>query len=196
MSGDLADEDLVRIVQADPTSERARVAAGTLFGRYHRQTYLWCYRMVKDHDTAMDVAQDAMLDALRGLPSFEARSRFSSWMFTVARRRCLTALRRRSLVRDEDADPDALGSRGPGPEAELLEKEGERAFERLLLEHLEPLEQDAIWMRCVEELPVDEITRLLRLEGASGARGVLQSARRKLRQALERRARRESGEAS
>jgi hypothetical protein len=38
---------------------------------------------------------------------------------------------------------------------------------------------------------VDEITQVLKLEGASGARGVLQAARRKLRSALERKQRRE-----
>ena len=45
-------------------------------------------------------------------------------------------------------------------------------------------EQEAIYLRCFERLPVDEITSLLSITGASGARGLLQSARRKLRAAL------------
>jgi hypothetical protein len=34
-------------------------------------------------------------------------------------------------------------------------------------------------------LPLEEITRMLAIEAASGARGVLQQARRKLRRALD-----------
>jgi DNA-directed RNA polymerase specialized sigma24 family protein len=38
-------------------------------------------------------------------------------------------------------------------------------------------------------MPVDEITALLGVSGASGARGLLQRARRKLRAAMDRRGR-------
>ena len=48
-------------------------------------------------------------------------------------------------------------------------------------------EKDALWMRCFEALPVDVITRQLDITGATGARAVLQKARRKLRRALEER---------
>jgi len=49
---------------------------------------------------------------------------------------------------------------------------------------LTPLERQALWLRANEGLQVDEITHLLGLDGASGARSILQSARRKLRLAL------------
>jgi DNA-directed RNA polymerase specialized sigma24 family protein len=52
---------------------------------------------------------------------------------------------------------------------------------------LEPQEQQAIWLRCVERMPVDDVTRILGVDGSSGARAVLQRARRKLRAAIERR---------
>jgi hypothetical protein len=41
-------------------------------------------------------------------------------------------------------------------------------------------------LRCFERMPVDRITETLCLENASGARGLLQTARRKLRAELER----------
>ena len=47
-------------------------------------------------------------------------------------------------------------------------------------------ERQAIVMRCFERVPVGDITDALRIEGASGARGLLQTARRKLRAVLER----------
>ena len=49
---------------------------------------------------------------------------------------------------------------------------------------LSPLDQQVLWLRCVEKMPVDGITRLLDIREASGARAVLQRARRHLRAAL------------
>jgi len=184
--GGVTDEELVRRFHADPDGVAGRAAAGQLLRRYTDRIYRWCFRMVHEREAALDLSQDALLDAWRGLPAFEGRARFSSWLFTIVRHRCLTALRPRLMRRDEDIAPDELWAPGDRPEQEWIAREGEAALERLITEHLEPIEQEAIWMRCVEGLPVDEITRMLRLTSASGARGLLQSARRKLRAALER----------
>ena len=50
-------------------------------------------------------------------------------------------------------------------------------------DELEPQEQEALWLRCFEGLSVDAITEVLAVREASGARAVLQRARRKLRAA-------------
>jgi DNA-directed RNA polymerase specialized sigma24 family protein len=60
-------------------------------------------------------------------------------------------------------------------------------MDALLRDTLSPLEQEAIWLRCFERLAVGDVTRILGLTHASGARSVLQSAREKLRAALARR---------
>ena len=57
---------------------------------------------------------------------------------------------------------------------------------RIIRDELAPEEQQAIWLRCVERMPLDEVTRVMKLDGASGARAVLQRARRKIRAAMER----------
>ena len=81
-------------------------------------------------------------------------------------------------------DPDDLNSREPGPDQQFEQTRGEDRLWHLIRTHLEPLEQDAIQLRCVEGLPVDSITAILRVEDRSGARGLLQRARRKLRAAM------------
>ena len=42
-------------------------------------------RMVTDPQIAEDLAQDTLLDAWKGLPDFEFRSTFRTWMFGIAR---------------------------------------------------------------------------------------------------------------
>ena len=57
-------------------------------------------------------------------------------------------------------------------------------METLLRDTLNPVEQQAIYLRCFERLSVGDVTRILGLSNVSGARSVLQSAREKLRRAL------------
>lgn len=182
-----SDEELVQRFQRGPASAEGRRAAEELFARYDERVYAWCRRMVHDHDFALDLAQEALLTALKDLGQFEGRSRFSSWLFTVVRRRSLRVIRRERLLLPAEADPDTLPAGGPDPAHVIANEDEERWLRGAMRELLEPAECTALILRCEEGLGVDDITRALGLTGASGARGVLQSARRKLRAALERR---------
>lgn len=184
----LSDEELVRRIQSEPGfGAGAGEAAEALFGRYRRRTYLWCFRFVRNHDRALDLAQDVLLKAWQALPRYDARAPFACWMFTIARNRCFSAMRPVSLARDEEVDLEALADEGPGPEVAIENDETGAAMIELIATVLDRSEQDALYLRCWERLPVEEVTRLLGIEGPSVARGVLQRGRRKLRAALLRR---------
>jgi RNA polymerase sigma-70 factor (ECF subfamily) len=184
---EVPDEALAALVAQDPDGPEAGSAAAELLGRYSKITYRWCLRMVGDREGALDLAQEALLNAYRHLGSYRGTGRFVSWMYVITRNCCLCALRRPSLLRDDEADPDERAGDHPGPDQALEEKDDEEALLALIRTHLDPREQEALWLRCFEQMPVDAITRLLRIDDASGARGLLQGARRKLRRALERR---------
>lgn len=181
---ELDDEALVRAVQRDPDSAEARHAASELLLRWRERLFAWCWRVTRDRELALDLTQECLVRAHRALPGFEFRCSVSTWMFTIARNRCRSALRARRLRRDDGIEPDTLDDWAAGPE--------EAADARVLLERvldamdeaLSPMERRALWLRAHEGLHVEEITRLLRLGGASGARSLLQTARKKLSAAL------------
>jgi RNA polymerase sigma-70 factor, ECF subfamily len=177
------DAELLDLARGGDGDAIGRRAMSVLLERYQERVYLWCLRMVRDHEKALDLAQEVLISAYRRLDTFEERSGFSSWLFAIARNRCLSALRRPSLWRDDEEAIENCADPGPEPDRELEEKLDEEEILALVREHLDPLEQKAIWLRCFEEMPVEEITRLLGLESASGARGLLQRARRKLQAA-------------
>lgn len=180
----LSDEALCREALADREGVRGRAAAEELFGRYRRRVYAWCYRVVGERERALDLAQDALARAWRALPSYAGDGPFAGWLFVVVRNRCRSGMRRRSLVRDDEADPDALPGRAQDPLDEVAARlDGGRVLE-LMARALTPREQEALWLRAMEGLSVEHITAVLGVEGASGARGLLQGARRRLRAAL------------
>jgi RNA polymerase sigma-70 factor (ECF subfamily) len=187
-----SDEALVAEALREPGSRRGRDAASELLGRYQRRVYLWCYRYARDPDRALDLAQEVLMSAYRSLHTFQGRAKFSSWLFVVARNRCLNAVTAPSLLRDDDADLDALPGAAPDPAAEFERRIDEHALRELLAAHLGEDEREALWLRCFERLPVDEITRVMGLDSASGARGLLQRARRHLKAALDERDRKET----
>jgi RNA polymerase sigma-70 factor (ECF subfamily) len=182
------DDELVRAAQSDPGSAAARAAASELFARYQQRVYLWCYRYAKERERALDLAQDVFARAWRALPGYAFRSKFSWWLFVITRNCCLNAVTAPSLLRDDEATLEGMPTSAPGPSEEYERREDEEGTRRLMLEHLDEQERTALWLCCFERMPVEGITRTLGLTNATGARGLIQRARRKLRAALEARA--------
>jgi RNA polymerase sigma factor (sigma-70 family) len=180
------DEELVRLALAGPAAGGGSAASSELLARHQRRVYLWCYRYVRDHERALDLAQEVLLSAHRGLAGFAGRSHFSSWLFAITRNRCLDAVAAPRWLRDDAVELASLPDHSSRPEAPLEIEQNESRLRRALSVHLDETEGRALWLLAVERLSVEEITRVLRLDNATGARGLLQRARRKLRSAMER----------
>ncbi len=175
------DRDDVHEAVHAPADNVRRQAASRLLARHQDRVYVWCYRYVRDHERALELAQEVLLKAFRGLPRYEPRARFSTWLFTITRNCCVGELRKPSLVEALDFELDTLQSARPGPAHHLAETE----LRRLIETTLDPQEKEALHMRCFEGLSVDAITEFMGINTSSGARGLLQRARRKLQSALD-----------
>ncbi|MCW2908675.1 MAG: polymerase subunit sigma-70 [Actinomycetia bacterium] len=92
---------------------RARSGDGEAFrqliGPHRRELMVHCYRILGSTQDAEDALQETMLAAWQGLRGFEERASVRTWLYRIATRRCLNALRSGSRR------PRA-GSRPPGLE--------------------------------------------------------------------------------
>lgn len=107
-----ADDDLVAAAQGGD-----RHAFDTLVTRRRRELHAHCYRLLASPEDADDAVQEAMVRAWRGLPGFERRSSFRTWLFKIATHAALdVARRRRSRELPVDFGPSTEGE--PGPETD------------------------------------------------------------------------------
>jgi RNA polymerase sigma-70 factor (ECF subfamily) len=111
---DRADAELVRRAQAGD-----RQALETLLRAHYDPLHAVCRRMTGHPADAADAAQNALLAITRGLPGFDHRSQFSSWVYRIAVNCSIDELRRRARTQaaslDEWAELPATGRSGrPG----------------------------------------------------------------------------------
>jgi RNA polymerase sigma-70 factor (ECF subfamily) len=64
-----------------------------LYDRYEGRLYGFCLRYLGDRDAAADAFQEVFERLIDARNKYEPRSRFASWLFTIARRVCLDRLR-------------------------------------------------------------------------------------------------------
>ena len=78
---EISDEILVQHAQ-----KGVEHAFRQLVERYNERVINICFRIVGNDQDAEEAAMDAFLACYRGLGSFEGRSRFSTWLYQIARR--------------------------------------------------------------------------------------------------------------
>lgn len=87
----LTDEQLIQaILQNNPD------ALGNLYSRYYKRVFQKCLSIVKDHDMAFDLAEEAILKAFDNLKGFKGQSTFSTWLYVITHRHCLTMINRKN----------------------------------------------------------------------------------------------------
>ena len=92
--------DLSRLNDAvEPLVERARAGDETgfeeLVRQCHQQIYRWALVHTGDADDAEDVAQEVLVRLHAGLRRYQARSRFTTWLFQITRNTAAEFHRRR-----------------------------------------------------------------------------------------------------
>ena len=149
-----------------------------------------CQRLLGDASSAEDALQDAFLAAWRGLPNFDGRSAFSSWLHRIAVNAALMQLRSRkpevSLDAREDEDDAGLGSILPDAHEDPFEHASGQQFGRRLqgaLEALSASERSAFVLRHFEQFAMEEIAETLGSNVNACKQSVFRAVR-KLRGAL------------
>lgn len=147
-------------VQSSLEKRRFRQAFERILDLYEMKVFRMAVMFLKDRGKAEETTQDIFLKLWQVLPTYDGRAALSTWLYTIARNTCLSALRseshRKTLPYDSIAEPAA--AQGTGRETALSNIELERCLERL------PINQrDVITLFYLQERSVEEVARMLDL---------------------------------
>ena len=77
------------------------VAFRELFAKYSEAVVNFAYRFVNNRSRAEELAQDAFLQIYRARQRYEAKARFSTYLYRIVTNLCLDHLRKRKVRREE-----------------------------------------------------------------------------------------------
>jgi RNA polymerase sigma-70 factor (ECF subfamily) len=160
-----------------------------LYARYHLRVRAWCHRFVNDASRAEDMTQEVFLRAFRYRYSFRGESRTSTWLFSVARNYCLSALKKDGGDPATGAtllDPRIKGATGHETHHRLEREQTFRNVWMLIRTALTSTEARVMVLHYSHGLPLSLITTQLALTNPSGAKGYIVNAKRKMTSALAR----------
>lgn len=137
-------------------------AFGELVRRHQGKIRALLMRLTRGNRTLTDdLTQEAFLRAYRGLPGFEGRSRFSTWVHRIA---YFVYLNHRNRVRQPAALPDEFELTTPAPEDELSPRRADmRRDLALLVDGLPAHYRQVIVMHFVRHVPYRDIADTLDL---------------------------------
>lgn len=69
-----------------------------LLRRYEKPIYGYLVRMLAGHHDAEDITQQVLVRAIRGLPRYRDKGHFKAWLFRIAHREGIRAIRKRRLM--------------------------------------------------------------------------------------------------
>lgn len=121
----------------------------TLYNSYVGKVYQKCLFMTKDNESAQDFTQDIFIKVFDKLDTFQNRSSFSTWLYSVSHNYCLDQIRIRKRLGTESISDEVV---------EKVIEQDQSASVEFQLQALEGVMND---------LPAEEIT-LLRLKHEKG----------------------------
>ena len=132
-----------------------------LMRRYQRTLFNVCSRYLGSDRDADDVCQEVMLKVLYGLKSFEGKSKFKTWLYSITYNECITQYRKerrkRRLTEALSMDPLEEAS-----EERVHTPEDQGGLDRWLV-HVNSVDREIMVLRFVADLEFQEIADIMHM---------------------------------
>jgi RNA polymerase sigma-70 factor (ECF subfamily) len=162
VAAETSDEDLMRQTQRGDAD-----AFSILYQRHAPRIGGYLRRMVGDVEDTEGLAQEVFVRALRFAPTYRYPSRFSTWLFTIARNLAINNARSRHrspVLNVGDFSSNAACPTGPHSAAAAVEKiDNQEEIARVLaaMEGLPAAQKEVIVLRLFQDLTYAQIGQLM-----------------------------------
>ncbi len=173
-AGDIGNDLMLLVQRGD------RAALNRLFALYNGRLFNFVFRILGDMESAEDIVQETWLSLYERRESYQSTYKFSTWLFTIGRRKALSELRRRgvrSMVRSLttfDGDRETAESIDP-PQRTFSDPEGSTdsailsAMVERALAKLPAHQREVVILRDIEGFDNEEIAAVLQWNLKPGA---------------------------
>jgi RNA polymerase sigma-70 factor (ECF subfamily) len=140
-------------------------AVEALIRAHQDALYAFILRMSGRPETAEDIVQEALVRVLKNLHRFDSRFRFSTWLFTIAKRLYMNLNQKLGPAYDTDmVEISPVGGRGPGGQTAQAETmDNVRQFIDAALAALPPQQREIMLLFHQQSWPIAEISEHLRM---------------------------------
>ncbi|MBL8962934.1 MAG: sigma-70 family RNA polymerase sigma factor [Phycisphaeraceae bacterium] len=162
-----------------------REAVATLVRAHQGSLFLFVLRMTGKPELAEDVVQEAFVRVITNIHRFDSRFRFSTWLFTIARRLFLNTVQKSSPGFDTDTIERGIArTRSPADEVAAREQAaGDSHAINLALSFLSDEQREVVLLFHQHDWPIRAIADHLHLPEGT-IKSHLHRGRRALRDAL------------
>jgi RNA polymerase sigma-70 factor (ECF subfamily) len=161
-------------------------AIESLIRAHQDALYAFMLRMSGRPDVAEDIVQEALVRVLRNLDRFDTRFRFSTWLFTIAKRLYVNSMQKHRPTYDSDVVGDYHG-RGEGPGSDAAHDEmiqNVRGMLEVALRKLTPQQREIILLFHQQNWPITDIA--VHLDMPEGTvKSHLHRARKRMKNVIE-----------
>lgn len=177
----IIEEELLKLIRE---AQRGDLNAfETVLKNYQYYAYTVAFRVLTNDDDAKDVVQECFIRIWKNLGGYNAKVKFTTWMYKIVINLCYDKLRRRKTEyeRNEVLDEQFIGS-DDNPEQLLSNKE-----QAEIIKHISdglPEKQRMVFvLRDLEELTTDEVSQIMEMSVES-VKANLSIARKTIRAKL------------
>jgi RNA polymerase sigma-70 factor (ECF subfamily) len=141
-----------------------------LFERFGKRVLAVVYGVLKNHEQAQEVTQEAFIKAYKNLHLFHHGSSFYTWLYRIAVNTAIDARRKKGsavevifdeqLAVEQGSDYDALITKSTLPDKALENKDSEK-YLKGCLEKIPESQRLAVILKDIEELSYQEIAEVM-----------------------------------
>lgn len=132
-----------------------------LMRRYQTTLYNVCARYLGNERDADDVCQEIMLKVFYGLRKFEGKSKFKTWLYSIAYNECTTQYRKDKRKR-RLLDALSLQPLDEASDEQAPDLEQPQGLDRWL-QDVNPIDREILILRFVAELEFQDIANIMNL---------------------------------
>ncbi len=138
------------------------VCFSKLYDRYAPKVFGKCLALLKDRAEAEDATQEIFIKVFSKLGSFDERSKFSTWLYSITYNLCIDRLRRKKKERElfsQESDDETKEVVEEVNDRELMEMELSRL--KMVLERIPEGDKMLLLMKYLDGMQIKEIAEIL-----------------------------------